>query len=114
MKKIVALLVTGFLILLSSAIADQNKGTEKMELDGGSWGKVPFPHHQHQKRLEDCNKCHTMFPQMPGSIENLKTRGELKKKAVMNTLCIQCHRAEKKAGKPSGPVSCSECHVKGS
>ena len=80
MKKIIALLFTGFLIFLSSAIADQNKGAEKMELNGGTKGKVPFPHHQHQKRLGDCNKCHVMFSQVSGSIENMKTEGKLKKK----------------------------------
>jgi hypothetical protein len=112
MKKIFALLSTGFLVFLSSAIADQNRGIEKMELYGGERGKVSFPHHQHQKKLGDCKKCHDMFPQVSGSIESMKTEGKLKKKDVMNTLCIQCHSAEKKAGKPFGPVNCSECHVK--
>jgi len=112
MKKILALLFTGFLFFISPAIADQNKGVEKMELNGGKRGKVPFPHHQHQKKLGDCNKCHDMFSQVSGSIENMKTEGKLKKKAVMNKLCIKCHKAEKKAGRPFGPVKCSECHVR--
>ncbi|MBW1898294.1 MAG: cytochrome c3 family protein [Deltaproteobacteria bacterium] len=112
MKKIFALLFTGFLIFLSSAIADQNKGAEKMEIYGGKKGKVHFPHRRHQKNLVDCNKCHDMFPQLSGTIENMKTEGKLKKKAVMNKLCLNCHRVEKKAGRPFGPLKCSECHVK--
>jgi hypothetical protein len=112
MKPMLALLFTGFLLFLSPVNAAQNSGAEKMELYGGNNGKISFPHHQHQKILGDCNKCHSTFPQRSGSIESLKAEGKLKKKAVMNTVCIQCHRAEKKAGRPSGPVKCSECHIK--
>jgi len=111
MKWIPVLLFTSFVLILSPANADQNMGAEKIELDG-NYGKVSFPHRQHQKRLGDCGKCHKVFPQQSGSIESMKTEGKLEKKAVMNTVCIQCHRAEKNAGRPSGPVMCSHCHIK--
>jgi len=112
MKQILELFFIGFLLFLSPANADQNRGAEKMELYGGKNGKVHFPHHRHQTVLNDCSKCHSTFPQRSGSIESMKTEGKLKKKAVMNAVCIQCHRAEKNAGRPSGPVKCSECHIK--
>ena len=33
-------------------------------------------------------------------------------KKVMNLQCIKCHKAEKQAGRPHGPVTCNSCHVK--
>ena len=41
-----------------------------------------------------------------------KTKKKLEKKHVMNKLCIKCHKAEKKAGKPYGPTTCSKCHIR--
>ncbi len=92
--------------------ADVNKGAAQMSLDGGSRGAVPFPHQAHQARLGDCMVCHNMFAQAKGSIKKAKTDGQLIEKQVMNKLCIQCHRNEKKAGKVSGPTSCAKCHIK--
>jgi arsenate reductase len=37
----------------------------------------------------------------------------MKPKKVMNLQCIKCHKAEKRAGKPHGPVTCTTCHAKG-
>lgn len=111
MKRLL-LLFTFLAAIGSFAVADQNKGAKEMELHGGSRGKVPFTHLKHQERLGDCNTCHAMFPQASGAIEAKKQSGELKKKHVMNTLCIKCHRTERKAGKPYGPVTCSKCHVR--
>ena len=95
------------------AAAVENKGAEIISLDGGSRGAVPFPHYRHQNALGDCNVCHALFPQEPGSIARLKQEGKLAGKQVMNKHCISCHRAEKKAGKKAGPVSCTQCHTKG-
>ena len=92
--------------------AQVEKGAAQMTLQGGSRGPVPFPHGDHQNRLQDCLVCHSVFPQEKGSIERLKTNGELTKKKVMNTLCIKCHKAEKQAGKTAGPVTCGQCHVR--
>ena len=93
--------------------AGPNKGAEQIVIDGGHKGPVPFAHHRHQAALSDCNACHTIFPQEPGSIERLKAAGTLKAKSdVMNKLCIKCHRAKKSAGEKTGPVTCSSCHQK--
>ena len=83
-----------------------------MKLDGGSRGEVPFTHSKHQERLGDCNVCHSLFPQSSGAILANKKKGDLKKKQVMNTLCIKCHKTEKSKGNAYGPVVCSKCHVR--
>jgi hypothetical protein len=112
MKYGLVFLFAGILLFSSLASATQNKGPETIKLDGGSRGKISLPHQTHQNTLKDCNACHTVFPQKIGSIKALKADGKLKKKFVMNKLCIKCHRAEKKAGRTSGPVKCSDCHIK--
>ncbi len=89
-----------------------NHGPEKMTLDGGSRGKVPFGHRVHQEKLDDCSICHSIFPKKPGSIEDLKKKGDLNKKQVMKKLCIKCHKAERMAGNTHGPTTCSKCHVR--
>ena len=47
-----------------------------MVLQGGKLGSVPFSHHLHQNAIRDCNICHTLFPQIAGSIEKLKAEEE--------------------------------------
>jgi hypothetical protein len=109
-------LVSVAAIVIGSSFAfsnnDQNKGPENIEMEGGKRGKVPFPHRQHQERLVDCQTCHSVFPQKSGSIEELKAQGKLKKKHVMNKLCTKCHKESKKAGKKTGPTTCTKGHVK--
>ncbi len=103
------------LFLLSAVVvgmAVENKGAAQLTLTGGTQGGVFFPHHQHQNKLEDCQVCHSAFPQEKGAIDKMKKEGKLKSKAVMNKQCIKCHRAEKKEGNPSGPLTCSKCHKK--
>lgn len=112
MKYGLGLLFAGVLLISSVAMAGQNKGLEKFDLDGGSRGKVAFPHWKHQDALKDCNACHSVFPQQAGVIQSMKAAKDLKSKKVMNMLCIACHRAEARAGKPSGPVKCGDCHAK--
>ena len=112
MKYGLLFLLAGVLLVSSFAVAEQNKGPEKIQIDGGSKGKVPLPHWAHQNRLTDCKTCHDVFPQKAGAIASLKAEGKLKKMVVMNKLCVACHRSEKKAGKPSGPVKCNDCHIK--
>lgn len=94
------------------SLALENKGAENIQIDGGSRGAVPFTHRSHQDRLADCNVCHTMFPQESQSLARLKETGQLKPKDVMNKLCVKCHKAEKKAGNKSGPITCSQCHIR--
>lgn len=93
-------------------VQQKNTGAAEMKLNGGTQGVIPFPHHRHQQVLGDCLVCHGTFAQEKGSIDKAKAEGTLAKKQVMNKLCIQCHRTEKKAGKNAGPTTCSKCHVK--
>lgn len=97
---------------VASSVATQNKGAKNIELPGGKRGNVPFPHHQHQEKLGDCEICHSVFPQDSGIIEKLKADGKLKQKYVMNKLCTKCHKEKKKAGQKTGPTTCSKCHIK--
>ena len=109
-QSILVLLLIAFCTV--SALAVQNKGAANMSLEGGKRGVVPFPHDRHQSKLNDCNVCHTLFPQEKRSIRKQQKEGRLTKKQVMNKLCIKCHKAEKRAGRPSGPLTCKQCHVR--
>ena len=113
MARICMLLVVVLAVATAFSVqAQTEKGSAQMSLHGGSRGPVPFNHADHQNRLQDCLFCHGLFPQEKGSIEKLKAGGELKKKQVMNKLCIKCHKAEKTAGKTAGPLTCNQCHVR--
>jgi hypothetical protein len=108
-----------FIVLIASAalvasmvMAAENKGAEQISINGGSRGNIPFSHHAHQDRLNDCNICHSVFPQESDALYKLKESGSLARKQVMNKLCIKCHKAEKKAGNKTAPTTCSKCHVK--
>jgi len=95
-----------------SAVPAENKGAAEIKLAGGETGAVPFPHHRHQEKLEDCNICHSFYPQKTGVIEELKAQGKLQKKQVMNKLCIKCHKEKKQQGLAAGPTTCTKCHMK--
>lgn len=88
------------------------QGPDRIVIDGGVSGKVPFPHAQHQDRIGDCNVCHAVFPQATQAIRKMKEAGKLKPKKVMNLQCIKCHKQAKRDGKPHGPLTCNSCHVK--
>lgn len=94
------------------SIAETNQGAKEMVIPSGNQGEVKFPHHQHQVALKDCMLCHDLFPQAAGAISDLKQKGTLSQKQVMNKQCVKCHKAKKDAGEKSGPVICKECHVK--
>jgi hypothetical protein len=90
------------------------KGPENITLESKT-GNVPFPHRLHQdsvvkKEPEDCNICHSLFPQKAGSIKALMAEGKLKSKEVMNENCTKCHKEKKRAGEKSGPTTCKTCH----
>jgi hypothetical protein len=99
-------------VFLDAPVSAADRGAPQITLFGGSSGKVPFPHAQHQERIKDCTVCHSLFPQKTGAMEKMKAEGTLKPKKVMNLQCIRCHRADKRAGKPYGPVTCKTCHIK--
>lgn len=101
-----------FLIILfaTTTVPSENIGTADMVLEGGSTGKVPFPHHRHQKALNnDCQICHKAFPREKGVIFKLKQEKVIDKKSVMNA-CQACHKDLLSQGKPHGPTKCKECH----
>ena len=95
---IVAMLVFAAASIALSSAPVENKGAAEITLPGGTRGPVPFPHHQHQNKLVDCQICHSLYPQKDGIIEELKTAGTLKKKQVMNKQCTKCHKQNKKEG----------------
>jgi len=114
--RLCVLLISIAAIAVGSSLAfsdnDQNKGAASFEIDGGTRGRVPFPHHQHQENLGDCKICHSVFPQKQGSIEELKAQGKIENKYVMNKLCTKCHKEMKKTGRKTGPLTCSKCHIR--
>ena len=110
-SKLQIILMIGIILAPLLLIAAQNRGAEEMLLSGGKKGDVPFPHSIHQVVLEDCNKCHDLFPQIPGSLEKLKANKKLEKKQVMKQ-CKNCHKAKKGAGEKTGPTGCKACHSK--
>lgn len=110
--KDIILVAACLLVVFSIALAESNNGAEKMDLPGGTRGKVPFPHRLHQKNLGDCDICHSIFPQVQGAIEDMKGKGEIKEQFVMKKLCIKCHKKERIAGKPHGPTTCAKCHLR--
>ncbi len=110
--KTVFIIVVTVLTVFSAAFSTQNPGAENMILEGGKTGDVPFPHKLHQESQTGCDTCHHLFDQESGSIERLKSENILRAKQVMNIQCLKCHREMKKAGKPTGPVTCNTCHVK--
>ncbi len=113
MKKCITMAGLGLsLTVLALAGVSQNRGAGEMNLDSGSKGKVYFPHRAHQERMEDCQVCHILFPQIQGAVLKLKAEGGLKKKQVMNKLCVTCHKKKKAAGEKSGPTTCTKCHKK--
>ncbi|PID40140.1 MAG: cytochrome C [Proteobacteria bacterium] len=107
-------LLSCFLLLMIFTVpaTAANPGPKQIDVFGGSRGKVPFPHANHQKSIKDCNVCHRVFPRETDAIKKMKAAGKLRPKKVMNMQCIKCHKAEKKSGKPHGPVTCSTCHVR--
>lgn len=112
MKRAALISVILAFVMAAAFVAAENHGAVDITVFGGSRGEVPFTHKQHQDRLNDCSVCHDYFSQQPDAMKVMKENGELKKKLVMNKLCIKCHKAEKTAGNKSGPTTCSECHVK--
>ena len=110
-RKLIIFLMPGFFIFLFMTALGQNKGAANMVLQGGKLGIVPFSHHLHQNAINDCNTCHTLFPQVAGSIEKLKAEGKVKKKEAMDQ-CVECHKKGTTTGGKALPTKCSECHKK--
>lgn len=79
---------------------------------------VPFLHDLHaeivQKEGRDCTACH--LEKAEGILSQKYMRLEdTDRKTVMDVYhdnCLACHKETARSGKPSGPVTCGECHVK--
>lgn len=97
------------LTAVAALAAEMNMGAPNLVIPAGNKGDVSFPHGTHQTVLEDCNTCHSLFPQEPGSIVSLKAAGTLRKMQVMK-VCRGCHKEMTQAGKKTGPVNCNDCH----
>lgn len=110
-KKLVMIILIGLAMVFAVSAADENKGAEKITINGGNFGDINFPHQEHQKALGDCSKCHKLFPKKAGVIVEMKTAGTLKKKQVMDE-CRGCHKTMAQAGQKTGPLSCKLCHQK--
>ena len=113
-RNILMLVLAGTLLFgfVTVTVHASDQGPSAINIFGGSRGDVPFPHAQHQARIKDCNICHSAFPQEADAMKKMKEKGSLKPKKVMNLQCIKCHKADKRAGKPYGPVTCNTCHIK--
>jgi hypothetical protein len=109
---ILCLVIAGLFLGTPLIFADQFQGKEEISVFGGKSGNILFPHHLHQKVVEDCQVCHVNFAQKEGALDAAKASKDLKKKQVMNKTCLKCHRALKKAGEKAGPTSCKKCHIK--
>ncbi|MBF0200575.1 MAG: cytochrome c3 family protein [Desulfamplus sp.] len=112
-RTILKIIIISLVIFIAAVVTASQKvisGAPEITLDGGSRGEVPFPHKLHQDGLDDCNVCHDTFPKELEVIKKMKGADELKKKQVMNEVCIKCHRELQKANKSTGPTSCKGCH----
>jgi hypothetical protein len=113
MRRVMILFISAAMVWIAGlSIAETNNGAKEMVIPSGNQGDVKFPHHQHQEALKDCMLCHDLFPQQAGAISDLKQKGILAQKQVMNKQCVKCHKARKDAGEKSGPVTCTQCHAK--
>ncbi len=109
---LISIVSTLLIFLPITAIHAASGGPHQIDIFGGKQGKVPFLHAKHQENLKDCTICHSVFPQETDAIRKLKAEGTIKPKKVMNLQCIKCHKQDKRAGKPHGPVTCATCHFK--
>jgi cytochrome c2 len=98
-------------VCIAAVAAEKNMGAASLVIPGGNKGDVTLPHQTHQTVLNDCEKCHNLFPRQAGAITALKENGDLKKMQVMRE-CQACHREMAKAGSKTGPTRCDGCHQK--
>jgi len=112
MRRCVILFVAAVMVWgAGPSTAETGKGAKEIVIPGGNQGDIKFPHDRHQESLKDCMLCHDLFPQQAGAIRDLKQKGTLAQKQVMNKQCLKCHKAKKDAGEKSGPMVCKDCHA---
>lgn len=120
------LLLTALLVSLAIAMQEQpgldSGRADIVTIDGlkafGPLERPPviFLHDKHTEALakekKDCLACHPKGEKYL-SLKYQRTE-DTDKQAVMDTYhegCITCHTEYRKQDKPSGPVTCGECHV---
>lgn len=109
-KEIMIVLVIGLMVMAMAAIAaEMNMGAATLVIPGGSKADITLPHQTHQKVLDDCDKCHNLYPEEAGVIASRKESGALKKTQVMKE-CLGCHKEMAAAGEKTGPTRCDGCH----
>ncbi len=105
MKKLIVLLVVGF-VVATAVFAIANSGPAEIKMSA-KMGDVSFTHAKHQSKISDCTECHHK------GIEEAKCTGchgakdgipEAKK--AFHDQCKGCHK------KSGGPTKCKECHIK--
>ncbi len=121
MKKgaICAAVLAGFvlsILMVTGAFAQKDELTFDVP-----YGKVTFTHKKHFDTYKiDCLKCHHTWKKGETSgkacqdCHKAKAEGKtLALKDAMHQDCYKgCHSEAKKAKKPAGPTSCTQCHVK--
>jgi len=92
-------------VIILSVAAIAGDSLNEIKIKGGFMGAVTLPHQLHVDIADDCQKCHGIFPQKLGVIQELKDAKTFKKKYIMKDVCISCHKSQK-----SGPTMCYGCH----
>lgn len=100
-----------FALLLFFLASPSTAQKAEIEIPGGRLGEVAFPHAKHHQALQDCEPCHSLFPQREGAIRELKEKGELEERQVMNN-CVDCHKDRVRKKLKTGPLRCRGCHIK--
>ncbi|MCP3922918.1 MAG: cytochrome c3 family protein [Desulfobacterales bacterium] len=109
MKKYLLLFIA---IVYCGVVFAEPTGPEKITITGKKRGPVVLDHRKHQKITSTCLTCHSNFPKETNGLKAAISKDEIKKKFVMNKVCIKCHRSLKKTGKKHGPTACNKCHQK--
>jgi predicted CXXCH cytochrome family protein len=77
---------------------------------------VQFEHDKHtdvlSKQNKDCLTCHKMVSdRMDLRFGRTDDKDKQTVMGIYHDRCISCHKENSDAGKPSGPVTCGQCHV---
>jgi hypothetical protein len=78
---------------------------------------VLFYHDKHTEALakqnKDCTACHeTVKDNMSQKFKRIQDNDKETVTDIYHDQCIRCHKESGSPDKPSGPVTCGECHIK--
>jgi cytochrome c553 len=117
MKRIIAVLLVTFAVMVIVPVAMADNGPEVITIDKvqKSFPPVEFKHQEHQKRAGDCKTCHhkTEEGQAPKACSECHGVDEAAPsfKDAMHKTCKDCHKKMAAEGK-TPPTKCPACHVK--